>query len=209
MRHFSAAVPQRPAGRRRPTSVAAVVDRLGIRAVPNSAANHHGGRSRAQDHAQRFQVVNLIGQGAFGKAYLAVDKSRNRQVVLKKIRIDAPGPGGATAFDDFRKEVECLRRLRHRNIVGFVASEFQRPEATIVLEYAEDGDLEKYLKQLKARRAANRRATGVQEQRLLSWFRQMLSAVAYMHDHKFLHRDIKSANIFLCGGQLLHALSRI
>jgi serine/threonine protein kinase len=154
--------------------------------------------------------------------------------VVKKILIDVGGPGGATAFDDFQQEVQCLRQLRHHNVVGYVDSVFRRPEACIVLEYAEDGDLDSYLRKLRQRRdgggdngaggvvgggAARRGGErggggrggrggasemgvvgGVKEARLLHWFRQMLDAVAYMHDRKFLHRDIKSANIFLSQG---------
>ena len=73
-----------------------------------------------------------------------------------------------------------------------------------MLEYAEDGDLEKYLQRLRGRGAA-----GVPEHRLRNWFAQMLSAVAYMHARKFLHRDIKSANIFLCNGTCVRVSPRV
>ena len=208
---------------RRPTSVAAVVQKLGIQQVrPMHQQPQHQQRQNyirqqpqrgGNGNAARYRLVRLIGQGAFGKAYLAHDVVSNQGVVIKKIRIDAQGPsGGATAFDDFRKEVECLRRLQHPHIVGYIDSSFQRPEATIVLEYAENGDLDKYLQSLRQKRAAGHKYAfqakqhhqqfepgGVPEPQVVSWFRQMLAAVAYMHTHKFLHRDIKSANIFLCG----------
>ena len=130
MRHFS----RPPARQRRPTSAAAVAQKLGGRQNDEQQQRAEP-RARGLTPSERYRVVRRIGQGAFGTAYLASDTAqRGKRVVVKKIRIDAPGPGGATAFDDFRKEVECLRQLNHHNIVGYIDSFFERPEATIVLE---------------------------------------------------------------------------
>lgn len=64
----------------------------------------------------------------------------------------------------------------------------------IVMEYADGGDLAATL------RLSRQNKSRVSEQRVLDWFCQICLAVKHMHDRKILHRDIKSANVFLTSG---------
>ena len=59
------------------------------------------------------------------------------------------------------------------------------------MEYADGGTLDEAL---KARALASR---PLDEDFLMDWFCQIVSALAYMHAHCILHRDLKSANVFL------------
>jgi NIMA (never in mitosis gene a)-related kinase len=59
----------------------------------------------------------------------------------------------------------------------------------IVMEFADGGDLESYLKKQKSRYS--------KESTILHMFAQISLAIKHIHDRKILHRDLKSQNIFL------------
>ncbi len=59
------------------------------------------------------------------------------------------------------------------------------------MEYAEKGDLEKYLE--------NKKIEGkpLNEEQVIEWFIQLLLGLKYIHDKKIVHRDLKPDNIFI------------
>ena len=61
----------------------------------------------------------------------------------------------------------------------------------MVMEYADDGDLET---KIREKRDTNQQFT---EDEILNYFTQICLAVKHCHDRKILHRDLKSANIFM------------
>ena len=66
------------------------------------------------------------------------------------------------------------------------------PEAvTIVMEYADDGDLQGKLTQARNLRRP------VPEEQVLSWLAQVVLALDHLHANGIIHRDIKTANMFL------------
>jgi serine/threonine protein kinase len=58
----------------------------------------------------------------------------------------------------------------------------------IVMDYCEGGDLHSRLKTVE---------TFLNENKILDWFTQIAEALKYIHNHKILHRDLKTQNIFL------------
>ena len=66
----------------------------------------------------------------------------------------------------------------------------------IIMEFCDRGDME----------AAIARAVPFSAARVLSWARQVLSALQFLHERKISHRDVKPANIMLCGADLVAKL---
>ena len=64
------------------------------------------------------------------------------------------------------------------------------------MEYCDGGDLYNKINRQRGRHFP--------EIVVLTYFAQICRAVQYIHERKILHRDIKSQNIFLCGGPLHH-----
>ena len=64
------------------------------------------------------------------------------------------------------------------------------------MEHCDGGDLYSKINRQRGRQFP--------ENVVLSYFAQICRAVQYIHDRKILHRDIKSQNIFLCGGPMHH-----
>lgn len=85
--------------------------------------------------------------------------------------------------------------LQHCNVVSYVESWTTRTAMYIVMEFCDKGDLEGIVK--------GRRGKLFSEERILDWFVQMCLALKHIHDRKILHRDLKTANIFVMSGGML------
>jgi len=82
-----------------------------------------------------------------------------------------------------------MENLTHPNIIRFrEVYKTKRGKLCIVMDYADGGDLQKYLKGTKKY---------LKEDLILNWFTQICLAMKHVHDRKILHRDLKSQNIFL------------
>ncbi|XP_049709264.1 serine/threonine-protein kinase Nek5 isoform X1 [Elephas maximus indicus] len=134
----------------------------------------------------KYDVIKAIGEGAFGKAYLAKGKSDDEHCVIKEIDFaKMPTPEKEAS----KKEVILLAKMKHPNIVTFFSSFQENNSLFIVMEYCDGGDLMKRI----------RRQRGVlfSEDQILGWFVQISLGLKHLHDRKILHRDIKTQNIFL------------
>lgn len=142
-------------------------------------------RAKPED---QYDVTEKLGEGGFGVVYAGYDKVKNRQVAIKLV--DTQGK-----LDDALREVELLRMLDHPNIVH-VYDHFTIPkqvvgnktiDLVIIMEYIPGADLYKLSKQ----------DWSIRTQNANQYTDQMLSALAYMHEHCVVHRDIKPENIMI------------
>uniref|UniRef100_A0A3P9JVE3 non-specific serine/threonine protein kinase n=1 Tax=Oryzias latipes TaxID=8090 RepID=A0A3P9JVE3_ORYLA len=138
-----------------------------------------------------YEVLWQIGEGAFGKAFLVRSKtgSGDTQCVIKQINLQKMS---AKERESSRKEVTLLSRMRHPNIVSFIASFLEKGSLFIVMEFCDGGDL---LKKINMQRGVPFR-----EEEILDLFVQICLGLKHIHDKKVLHRDIKCQNIFLTNG---------
>ena len=90
-------------------------------------------------------------------------------------------------------EVRILASVTHQNIIGYKQAFFDEDTRTlnIVMEYADDGDLESKI-QNHIKNKSN-----FPEIQIWSILIQMIQGLKALHDIKIMHRDLKSANIFL------------
>eukprot|EP00759_Apiculatamorpha_spiralis_P030755 PhF_6_TR32367/c0_g1_i1/m.48002/K08857/NEK1_4_5; NIMA (never in mitosis gene a)-related kinase 1/4/5 len=134
---------------------------------------------------QRYSVIQQLGKGTFGDVFLVHPKSsQSKRLVAKQIRITC-----STERKKALQEVKILSKLHHPNVVKYVESVEDAHYLYIITEYASGGDLRKLI----------REAEGVPfpEERIMTWFSQMLLALQHLHQCKLLHRDLKPANVFL------------
>ncbi|XP_029065577.1 serine/threonine-protein kinase Nek5-like isoform X7 [Monodon monoceros] len=134
----------------------------------------------------KYDVIKAIGEGAFGKAYLAKGKSDSKHCVIKEINFEKMPIQEKEAS---KKEVILLAKMKHPNIVTFFSSFQENNRLFIVMEYCDGGDLMKRIKK--------QRGVLLSEDQILSWFVQISLGLKHIHDRKILHRDIKTQNIFL------------
>jgi len=141
-----------------------------------------------------FREVKVIGKGSFGEAIMVQRRSDKAAFVVKKVPLTGlPEKERAEAAN----EVAVLDALQHPHIVRYFEAFEERGCLHIVLEFADSGDLAQQIA------AQKKRADGAPfgEAQLLRWFAQTASALQYVHSLSMLHRDIKTANIFLTRGR--------
>lgn len=84
-----------------------------------------------------------------------------------------------------------MQQLNHCYVVRYIESFVKEKSVCIVMEYAENGDLQKYLER---RKIENR---PLSEEQVIEWFIQLLLGLKYIHEKKIVHRDLKPDNIFI------------
>ncbi|XP_075840633.1 serine/threonine-protein kinase Nek5 isoform X1 [Microtus pennsylvanicus] len=130
----------------------------------------------------KFDLIKIIGEGTYGKVYLAKHKTGSDQCVIKETDFTKEKEAS-------KKEVVLLAQMRHPNIVTFFGSFQENNRLFIVMEYCDGGDL--------MQRIQRQRGVLFSEDQILCWFVQISLGLKHIHDRKILHRDIKSQNIFL------------
>lgn len=98
-------------------------------------------------HRSRIRLLHELGEGEFGKVYLGLcqglmqpdDVTMVAVKALKRDYID-------DTFTDFERESELLSGMRHDNIVTFYGISIDASPLIMVLEYMENGDLNKFLR---------------------------------------------------------------
>eukprot|EP00403_Amphidinium_massartii_P031130 CAMPEP_0178408432 /NCGR_PEP_ID=MMETSP0689_2-20121128/19939_1 /TAXON_ID=160604 /ORGANISM="Amphidinium massartii, Strain CS-259" /LENGTH=435 /DNA_ID=CAMNT_0020029533 /DNA_START=33 /DNA_END=1340 /DNA_ORIENTATION=- len=145
--------------------------------------------SGKDDSKSSYRRLRLLGQGSFGKAFLARDLATNELCVMKQMRVEKMD---VKARDTAVREAVALRRVRHPNVVKFRQVFVKAGWLCLVMDFADGGDL------CAAVKERSRSLVHFEESAVLECFGQVADAVHYVHSLKMVHRDIKSRNIFLC-----------
>lgn len=135
--------------------------------------------------ASRYRMLRLLGQGAFGRVYLAVDIELERQVAIK-----VPQPErfqGSGDADTYLAEARTVAKLNHPHIVP-VYDMGRTPEGAVfvVSRFIDGTTLEEKLK-------SNRPPV----KDLVGLLMTVAEALHYAHGQRLIHRDVKPANILI------------
>ncbi len=155
------------------------------------------------------QILSLLGQGAFGITYLAMDRHLHRQVTIKEFfpkqyvsrgnnqqvipRSEKDERYYRWGRDRFLLEARTLARFRHPNIVG-VNRYFQgNGTAYLVMDYEAGDPLGLHIQKLRK----NTDNGPELEQGILAILRQLADGLKAIHAAGIIHRDIKPDNIII------------
>jgi eukaryotic-like serine/threonine-protein kinase len=131
----------------------------------------------------KYHIEDLIGEGAMGVVYRALDPVLNRRVAIK-VMGDALARDGELR-DRFLREARAAGSLQHPNVITIYDFGEVDGHLYIAMEYIEGIDLEDLL----------RSGTPLSLDAKLSIMIDVLNGLAYAHKRGVVHRDIKPANI--------------
>ena len=141
--------------------------------------------SAATAVARRFEIRRLLGGGATGRVYEAVDTLLGISVALKLLQLGGtPADPERQAYLRFAREAEAAGRLRHPNIVAL--HDAQPLSGLFVFELMAGGTLAERL-------ATTGPLTPAAARRLAL---DLLTALGAAHERGIVHRDVKPANVF-------------
>lgn len=126
-----------------------------------------------------YRLLGLVGNGQFGRVYCGVHRKTGQLVAIKYLhRHSLPTHA-------FLRELHCLLRLAHPNIVACHALEHTTDGRRLVLEYCAGGTLRSHM--LSSLSLTN----------ILTLTLDVLRGLAHAHQQGVIHCDIKPENILL------------
>ncbi len=145
----------------------------------------------------RYRIIRELGQGGFGRTYLAEDLNRFKELcVLKEFAPQVRSTDALRKAEElFEREAGVLYRLRHPQIPQF--RELFRADVGsgarlfLVQDYVEG---ENYRQILEGRRL---RGLAFTEAEVVQLFRDLLPVLQYLHGLAVIHRDISPDNLIL------------
>lgn len=142
---------------------------------------------RARQKLGKYRIEGKLDEGGFAAVYRAMD-------TLEGIRVALKIPYALLLTDEvlegFRKEIRLAAQLQHANILTLKNADFI--DGRLVLVYP-----------LGERTLAERLQSRLSPAAALDFAQQMLAGVAYAHEHRVIHCDIKPENMILFpGGEL-------
>eukprot|EP00049_Salpingoeca_infusionum_P017430 m.352921 g.352921 ORF g.352921 m.352921 type:complete len:535 (+) comp16647_c0_seq1:431-2035(+) len=138
-----------------------------------------------QGPPQEWMKGKLLGSGAFGEVYLAMDAQTGKELAVKQIPLRNMAEDNAKAYSDLTREISLFQTLNHKRIVQYYGTSSTETHINIFMEY------------LPGRSIAHRlREYGPFSVDVIrTYTRQILEGVQYLHSKMIVHRDIKGANV--------------
>lgn len=130
---------------------------------------------------QRYRILELLGRGGMGRAFLAEDTLLQRRVAIKEI-LAVDDEDGARAM----QEARAAAVVQHPAIVGIFDVVPRGGAILLVTEYVGGGTLAQRL-----------RESPVDVAQAEALFRSVVEAVASLHERGLIHCDIKAENVLL------------
>ncbi|MBL7995687.1 serine/threonine protein kinase, partial [bacterium] len=137
----------------------------------------------------RYEITQVLGQGAMGIVYQGVDPKIGRTVALKTLKTAGEIPADQLAEFQrrFEQEAQSAGRLTHPNIVTIYDVGEEQGLAYIAMEFIKGKALDEYI--------AEKSPFSIDQ--IVNIMVQICDGLGYAHKNGVIHRDIKPANIVL------------
>lgn len=131
----------------------------------------------------KYEVLGIVGEGAYGIVYKCRNKETNDFVAIKKFKETED----EVVQKSMQRELKVLKILKHENIVEFKEAFKRKGSLFLVFEYVEKNLLELLQEHPK----------GLDPNCIKKLIYQMCKALKYLNDMGIIHRDIKPENMLI------------
>uniref|UniRef100_A0A8B9K8P3 non-specific serine/threonine protein kinase n=1 Tax=Astyanax mexicanus TaxID=7994 RepID=A0A8B9K8P3_ASTMX len=128
-----------------------------------------------------WEIVGELGDGAFGKVYRAQNKQTGVLAAAKVIDTKTE-----EELEDYMVEIDILASCDHQYIVKLLDAFYYDSKLWILIEFCAGGAVDAVMLELER---------PLTEPQIRVVCKQSLEALAYLHENKIIHRDLKAGNI--------------
>jgi serine/threonine protein kinase len=141
----------------------------------------------------RYRIIQILGQGGFGRTYLAEDQRRFNELCAIKELISTATEASAweKAKELFHREAAILYQIEHPQVPKF-RERFEQDQRLFLVEDYVAGQT--YRAMLAERQAVGKTFT---EAEVLQLIQLLLPVLEHIHSRGIIHRDISPENIIL------------
>lgn len=138
---------------------------------------------RSGQQLGNYSLLRLLGRGGFAEVYLGQHIYLHSLAAIKILQIVLSDEN----MELFVKEARTLASLTHPHIIHVLDFAVENGTPFLVMEYASSGSL----------RQRHPQGLSLPSETIISYVRQMASALQYAHDQRLIHRDVKPENMLL------------
>jgi serine/threonine protein kinase len=127
----------------------------------------------------KYSFIKDLGNGGFGKVFLAREKVSNRYVAIKQLLNT-----NKSEQEDIIHEIEIISKFANPNIVTYYHHFFEEDILYLVMEFCSGGTLRDKISQ-----------NNVTPTEAIEWIQTLASCLRLIHKRGVIHHDIKPDNI--------------
>jgi calcium-dependent protein kinase len=155
--------------------------------ICNFGPKKHNGKMR-----DYYKIYDQLGTGAYGEVRLCVYREdmkdkRNSMKSYRAVKILSKAYMEQKDFKAFLNEVKVMSRLYHPSIIKMHHYFEDSARFLLITDVCKGGDLFSLIR--------DRKQFDKQDSSVI--LKQILSAIAFMHEMKIVHRDLKPENVML------------
>ena len=132
---------------------------------------------------QRYEILQILGEGGMGAVYKARDRELNRMVALKVIRPELAG--SQAIIDRFKQELLLATQVTHKNVIRIYDLSEAEGMKFITMEFVQGEDLRSLMQQKQK----------LSPSEAVEIMLQVCRALEAAHSVGIIHRDLKPQNI--------------
>ena len=131
----------------------------------------------------KYEVLGVVGEGAYGIVYKCKNKETGKYVAIKKFKeVD-----DELVKKTMKRELKMLQRLHHPNVVEFQDAFRRKGNLFLVFEFVDKNLLE----------LLQEHPNGLDPNLIRHLIYQLCKSIKYLHDQNIIHRDIKPENLLI------------
>ena len=141
------------------------------------------GGERIGQQFGNYHLTRFLGQGGFADVYQGEHTFLRTQAAIKILRAQLT----QDEQEGFLREARIIAHLVHPNIIRVLDFGMQGDLPFLVMDYAPNGSLREH----------HSRGTRLALETVITYVKQLASALQYAHDEKLIHRDVKPENMLV------------